>query len=39
LVRRSFDFQIYQPQDAAAWDLAYQRFNEILAAFTGKAMS
>lgn len=31
LVRRSFDFQTYQPQDAAAWDVAYRRFNELLA--------
>ncbi len=31
LIRRSFDFRIYQPQDTAAWDTAYTKFSELLA--------
>jgi len=31
LIRRSFDFRTYQPQDTAAWDTAYARFKELLA--------
>ena len=30
LVRRSFGFKVYQPQDRAAWDAAYARFTEVL---------
>lgn len=30
LIRRSFDFRIYQPQDTAAWDAAYARFQALL---------
>ena len=30
LIRRSFDFKIYQPQDSAAWDAAYTKFSELL---------
>ncbi len=29
LIRRSFDFRIYQPQDTAAWDEAYARFRKV----------
>jgi rhamnulokinase len=31
LIRRSFDFRIYQPQDRAAWDAAYAGFQALLA--------
>jgi rhamnulokinase len=31
LIRRSFDFRIYQPQETAAWDAAHRRFTELLA--------
>jgi sugar (pentulose or hexulose) kinase len=31
LIRRSFDFRIYQPQDTSAWDAAHQRFATLLA--------
>ncbi len=31
LIRRSFEFQTYQPQDAAAWAAAYARFTALLA--------
>jgi rhamnulokinase len=31
LIRRSFDFRIYQPQDTSAWDVAHQRFATLLA--------
>lgn len=30
LIRRSFDFRFYQPQDTAAWDAAYQRFTALV---------
>jgi rhamnulokinase len=30
LIRRSFDFRIYQPQDTAAWDAAYAAFRKLL---------
>ena len=30
LIRRSFDFRIYQPQDTAAWDAAYADFKKLL---------
>jgi len=30
LIRRSFDFRIYQPQDTAAWDAAYATFRKLL---------
>lgn len=30
LIRRSFDFRIYQPQDTAAWDAAYTDFKKLL---------
>ena len=30
LIRRSFDFRIYQPQDTAAWDEAYARFRKLI---------
>jgi rhamnulokinase len=30
LIRRSFDFRIYQPQNTAAWDAAYARFQTLL---------
>jgi rhamnulokinase len=30
LIRRSFDFRIYEPQDTAAWDAAYATFRSIL---------
>lgn len=30
LIRRSFDFRIYQPQDTAAWDAAYATFKKLL---------
>ena len=30
LIRRSFDFRIYQPQDTAAWDAAYADFRKLL---------
>ena len=29
LIRRSFEFRIYQPQDTAAWDEAYARFRKV----------
>ncbi len=31
LIRRSFDFPVYQPLDTAAWDAAYARFLKLLA--------
>lgn len=31
LVRRSFEPQCFEPQDEAAWDAAYERFERILA--------
>lgn len=31
VVRQSFALQTYQPQDAAAWDTAYSRFQELMA--------
>jgi rhamnulokinase len=31
VVRQSFAVQTYQPQDAAAWDAAYSRFQEFMA--------
>jgi rhamnulokinase len=31
LIRRSFDFRIYQPQDTAAWEAACGKFRELLA--------
>jgi rhamnulokinase len=30
LIRRSFDFRIYQAQDTAAWDEAYARFRKVI---------
>jgi sugar (pentulose or hexulose) kinase len=30
LIRRSFDFRIFEPQDVAAWDAAYARFRKLL---------
>jgi len=30
LVRRSFDFQVYQPKDTAAWEVAYAKSCELL---------
>ncbi|MEN9975495.1 MAG: hypothetical protein RLZZ282_1501 [Verrucomicrobiota bacterium] len=30
LIRRSFDFQSYQPRDSAAWNAALARFKELL---------
>jgi len=30
LIRRSFGFKVYQPQDRAAWDAAYAKFTELL---------
>jgi sugar (pentulose or hexulose) kinase len=29
LIRRSFDFRFYQPQDTSAWDAAYLRFKAL----------
>jgi rhamnulokinase len=29
LIRRSFDFRIFVPQDTAAWDEAYARFRQV----------
>jgi len=29
LIRRSFDFRSYQPQDTAAWDAAYAKFQAV----------
>ena len=31
LIRRSFDFRIYQPQETANWDVAYKKFRSLLA--------
>jgi hypothetical protein len=31
LIRRSFDFQTYQPQQQEDWQAAYQRFKSIIA--------
>ena len=31
LIRRSFEFKTYQPQDTAAWDAAYAKFTKLLA--------
>lgn len=31
LVRRSFDFQVYQPRDSEQWQQAYERFKSIIA--------
>jgi rhamnulokinase len=31
LIRRSFDFRIFEPQDTAAWDAAYATFKNLLA--------
>jgi rhamnulokinase len=31
LIRRSFDFRIYQPQETADWDQAHARFTALLA--------
>lgn len=30
LIRRSFDFRIYQPTDRAEWDAAFERFKKLL---------
>ncbi|MEI6176182.1 MAG: FGGY-family carbohydrate kinase, partial [Verrucomicrobiota bacterium] len=30
LIRRSFDFRIFQPRESAAWDAAFARFNRLL---------
>jgi sugar (pentulose or hexulose) kinase len=30
LIRRSFDFRIYQPQDTAFWNAAYRTFSELI---------
>jgi sugar (pentulose or hexulose) kinase len=30
LIRRSFDFRIFEPQDAAAWDGAYADFRKLI---------
>ncbi len=30
LVRRSFDFQVYQPKDKAAWEAAYAKARDLL---------
>lgn len=30
LIRRSFDFRIFMPQDTAAWDTAYARFRKLI---------
>ena len=30
LIRRSFDFRIYQPQDTAAWNVAFERFKGLI---------
>jgi rhamnulokinase len=30
LIRRSFDFHIFTPQDTAAWDAAYARFRQVI---------
>jgi len=30
LIRRSFDFRIFQPQDTAAWDAAWQKFRQVI---------
>jgi len=30
LIRRSFDFHIFAPQDTAAWDAAYARFRKVI---------
>ena len=30
IIRRSQDIKIYEPQDTAAWDEAYERFKKIL---------
>jgi rhamnulokinase len=32
LIRRSFDFRIFEPQDTTDWDSAYARFTKLLAA-------
>jgi sugar (pentulose or hexulose) kinase len=31
LVRRSFDFQVYQPRNSEQWQQAYERFKSIIA--------
>lgn len=30
LIRRSFDFRIYEPEDTSAWDAAYARYTQLL---------
>lgn len=30
LIRRSFDFRIFEPQDTAAWEAAYTRFRQVI---------
>jgi len=30
LIRRSFDFHIFAPQDVAAWDVAYGKFRQVV---------
>lgn len=35
LVRRSIEVEVYQPQQPAAWEEAYQRYREIEAKFEG----
>jgi rhamnulokinase len=30
LIRRSFDFRIFMPQDGAAWDAAYARYRKLV---------
>lgn len=30
LIQRSFDFRTFQPQEVAAWDAAFTRFNKLL---------